>query len=98
MVGKLFLSQNWLIYEQSAGELLHCVDSGFRLFFMTTTNSKWAIEGQVNGEWSREHVGAADETTLFDLRDDAAAAIPVLAEHLGCDEREMRVVEIGGAS
>jgi hypothetical protein len=60
---------------------------------MNNDSSKWAIEGLVNGAWGREHVGAADDSTLFDSRDEALAALPELAEALRCAADELRVVE-----
>jgi hypothetical protein len=56
--------------------------------------TQYAIEGRVDGQWSRQHVGAVDESTLFDSREAAEAELPTLAKSLECPESELRVVEL----
>ncbi len=57
--------------------------------------AKFAIEGkEVGGGWSRQAAGAVDDTTLFDSEEEAAAAVVELAQSMGCDESEFRVIEL----
>lgn len=54
---------------------------------------KFAIEGRVDGQWSRQHVGDVNDTTLFDSRDEAETAVDELVAG-GWERDSMRVVEV----
>jgi hypothetical protein len=55
---------------------------------------RFAIEGLVNGQWSREHVGSADDTTLFDSLADAEVALDELEANGFGPRQTLRVVEV----
>lgn len=58
--------------------------------------TQYTIQGYVDGMWAREHVGA-NESNAFDSREEAEAELPRLAEVLGCEVSELRVVGIAVA-
>ncbi len=57
--------------------------------------SKFAIEGLVDGQWSRQSVGDVNDTTVFDSREEAEEARAQLATGTdGWELDRMRVVEV----